>query len=368
MEKLLVCSCAVNDPYSGSSAYLLENHLDTVKAGVEKYAGTIGAGEVLYFLPEGSKDYGLGNVAYGQVSPVNDNPYAIVQQLVGNLPRPMIQDDFVAVYEGKEVAVITPEVAMLLGGAANTKYITVNKDGKTEVKEVPYGTKLNEVADAADAKAVLLGGLKGKFVLPSQLGDYAAGSELLSDSITIYGKDKCMVVVTKDLMNQTWTNSCNKCVLCRDGTYQVKNIMDDMPEGKSKAGDIELLKDIAPLIAAGSYCPYGQNWPNTLISAMELFGDEFEAHTKRKSCPAGVCFQAGAIYIILPDKCTGCGECVDACNYTAIEGKAKFIHMIDQDMCEHCGDCVSSCDEEAIVTWEGKLPKLPKKLTRVGKF
>ena len=37
MEKLIVCSCAANDPYSQSSAYLLEHELDTVKAGVKKY-------------------------------------------------------------------------------------------------------------------------------------------------------------------------------------------------------------------------------------------------------------------------------------------------------------------------------------------
>ena len=42
--------------------------------------------------------------------------------------------------------------------------------------------------------------------------------------------------------------------------------------------------------------------------------------------------------------------------------------MIDQDMCESCGKCVDACDEEAIVVVEGKMPKLPKKLTRVGKF
>ena len=369
MEKLLICSCAANDPYTMSSAYLLENCLDTVKAGVEKYAGMIGASSILYFLVDGSKDYGLENVAFGQASPVMDNPYAIVQQLKGNLPRPMIQDDFVAEYDGKEVAVITPEVAYNLAAPQATAFITVNKGGNAEVKAVPFGTKFDAVADAAGVKAVLVGGLKGQFITPSKLADFEAGSDIYSTSITLYGPETCMVVELSRLMTQTWTNSCNKCVLCRDGTYQVKTIMDDMPIGKSKSGDIDVLKDIAPLIKIGSYCPYGQNWPNTLLTALDLFSEEFEAHTRRKACPAGVCFQAGATYIILPDKCTGCGDCVDACDYTAIEGKKKFIHMIDQDMCEHCGECVSSCDEEAIVKWEGgKLPKLPKKLTKVGKF
>lgn len=368
MEKLLVCSAAVYDPYSISSAYLMENHLDTVKAGIEKYAGMIGAKSIMYLLPEGSKSFGLDCEAFVKGSPVLDNPYAISQALQGNLPRPMIQDDYIAVYEDKEVAVITPEAAYNLAADA-TKFVTVNKGGSQEVKALPFGAKLGEAADVSGAKAVLIGGLKGQFILPSKIDDFVTGNDVLSSSVTVFGPETCMVVAVSQLMNQTWENSCSKCVLCRDGTFQVKTIVDDMPVGKSKAGDIDLLKDISPLIRDGAYCPYGQNWPNTLLTALDLFADEFEAHTKKKSCPAGVCFQAGATYIILPDKCTGCMDCIDECNYTAIEGKKNFIHMIDQDMCEHCGECVSTCDEEAIVKWEGaKLPKLPKKLTRVGRF
>ena len=66
MEKLLVCSCAANDPYSLSSAYLLDNELDTVKAGVKKYADMIGASEIMYFLVEGSiLALGAGCIASG---------------------------------------------------------------------------------------------------------------------------------------------------------------------------------------------------------------------------------------------------------------------------------------------------------------
>lgn len=367
MEKLLVCSCVVGDPYTISSTYLLDNHLDKVKEGVEKYAATVGASEILYLLPEGSK-YDVANAAYGKVSPVMENPYAVAQTLEGKLPRPMIQDDFVAEYDGKEVAVITPEAAYNLVSGADCKFITINKGDAQEVKEVPYGTKLSEVVDAADAKAVLVGGIKGQFILPEKLADFEAGSDLYSNSITVYGKDSCMVVVLDKLMDQAWANTCGKCVLCREGTLQFKTILDDMPVGKSKAGDIDLIKDVAPLVRDGAYCPYGQNWPNAVLTALDLFAAEFEAHVKKKACPAGVCFQAGAIYYIKPDVCTGCTDCIDECDYTAIEGKKNFIHMIDQDMCEHCGKCVDVCEEGAIVKADGKLPKLPKKLTRVGKF
>ena len=99
-----------------------------------------------------------------------------------------------------------------------------------------------------------------------------------------------------------------------------------------------------------------------------MFSAEFDEHIKLKKCSAGLCYKAEKIHYIDPKLCTGCGECIDACPEDAIEGKDNFIHMIDQDMCEQCGKCVAACDECAILTAEGKLPKLPKKLTKCGKF
>ena len=51
-----------------------------------------------------------------------------------------------------------------------------------------------------------------------------------------------------------------------------------------------------------------------------------------------------------------------------IEGKPKFIHMIDEFECDRCGKCVEACEEECIHITTGKVPKLPDRLTKVGKF
>jgi ferredoxin len=53
------------------------------------------------------------------------------------------------------------------------------------------------------------------------------------------------------------------------------------------------------------------------------------------------------------EKCTGCGECLDACSVEAIsliEGKAA----IDGDTCLSCGVCVQACPVGAIT--EARLP------------
>ncbi len=369
MSKYLVVSCNADDKFSPVSMYIMQNKLNDVVAGAKKTADAMGA-EVMYLLPEGEKVEGLeGRVEYAMTSPTLTNPYAVTQVLQGNLPRPMIQDDFTATCGDDEIAcVLTPEAAYRLATDAKVRFVAVTKAGKTEVKEAAMGTKLSELADTSDAKFVLIGGLKGLVIKPSDLGNYEVSDDNLSASVTVYGQDACVVDTVKNLIATTQSESCGKCVLCREGSLQFKQITDEMTTGKAKMTDLDLIKDVSELIEVGAYCPFGQNMPRPLVSAIENFASDFEEHIKKKSCSTGVCYKAEAVYIILPDKCTGCGDCVDECDEDAIDGKAKFIHMIDQDMCEQCGKCVSACDEEAIVAWEGKLPKLPKKLTKVGKF
>ena len=363
MEKLLVVSALKDDCYIKNAEHFLAKHVEDVKAGAEKFAQMSGA-KILYLLPEGVTAEGLENVRYGLKTPTGDNPYSCAQQLKGNLPRPMIQDDYVAEYDSMEVNVITVEGAFWLAKGTDIKHITVNG----EVKEIAMGTKLSDVVDAADAKAILLGGLKGRLLAPDQLGDFTVSTDFLYDSVDVIGKDKCIVDTLIKHMEQVWNYSCGKCVVCREGTLQFKTICEEIVAGKAKPADMDLLKEVGELVKEGSYCPYGQNWPQAVIDALTLFADEFDAHIRRKTCPANVCYQKGATYVILPDKCTGCTDCIDECDEMAIEGKKGFIHMIDQDMCESCGKCVEACDEEAIVVVEGKMPKLPKKLTRVRKF
>jgi NAD-dependent dihydropyrimidine dehydrogenase PreA subunit len=102
-------------------------------------------------------------------------------------------------------------------------------------------------------------------------------------------------------------------------------------------------------------------------SAFRVLGGEIEDHVTRKKCPASVC-KAFMSLAVLPEKCTGCTECLDVCDEDAIEGKKGFIHMIHDDDCVKCGKCVEACEENAIVFVSGAKPRLPKRLTRAGQF
>jgi len=94
-------------------------------------------------------------------------------------------------------------------------------------------------------------------------------------------------------------------------------------------------------------CGLGQTSPNTVLSTLKYFPLEYDTHVKEKMCPAGVCKKL-IEYVILADKCTGCGACLKLCPQEAIKGEPDKPHTIDPEKCIRCGVCRDSCPYKAI--------------------
>lgn len=240
-------------------------------------------------------------------------------------------------------------------------YVSVNG---AALQKVAADKKIVELIDTDDVKALYFG---YEYHTP-EAADITVGEAKITDGVirVLTSKDCIVQECQKELLASRKT-SCGKCVFCREGLIQLEHMQKEITEGRGKAEFIDLTKEIGEAMCYSTPCSMGQVSAKAALSATELFTKEYEEHIKKKNCPAGACTSFVNIYID-PALCNGCGECMDVCPKDCIEGKAKYIHMIDDFDCTKCGKCMEVCDEDAIVQTTGKLPKLPNRLTKVGKF
>ncbi len=229
--------------------------------------------------------------------------------------------------------------------------------------EVPMGTPLKTIVydigggipDGKAFKAAQTGGPSGGCIPAKHIDiamDFdnlvAIGSMMGSGGLIVMDEDTCMVDIAKFYLEFTADESCGKCVPCRIGTKRLLEILTKITEGKGEKEDLEKIKEIAEHMKSSSLCALGQSAPNPVLSAMEHFGGEYEAHINEKKCPAGVC-KSMLSYYIDPDKCRGCTLCKRNCPANAISGTVKSAHEIDLKACIKCGQCIAHCKFGAIV-------------------
>jgi NADH-quinone oxidoreductase subunit F len=119
-------------------------------------------------------------------------------------------------------------------------------------------------------------------------------------------------------------------------------ILSNITKGLGQDGDIELLQELAEATKGASLCALGKTAPNPVLSTLNHFRHEYEAHITEKRCPSLSCKELIAFYIT-PDKCKACGACFKQCPAGAIEGGKKQVHVVIQDKCTKCGSCLEAC-------------------------
>ena len=228
--------------------------------------------------------------------------------------------------------------------------------------EVPMGLTLREVVDEIGGgipggkkfKAAQTGGPSGGCIPTHMIDtpvDYdslmAVGSMMGSGGLIVIDEDNCMVDIARFFLDFTVDESCGKCNPCRIGTKRMMEILDKITEGKAAMGDLDKLEELAYHIKENSLCGLGQTAPNPVLSTMEHFRDEYEAHVKHGKCPAGAC--KALLNYFINEKCIGCTLCKRVCPVDAIVGERKELHVIDQEKCIKCDACRPACKFDAIV-------------------
>lgn len=177
----------------------------------------------------------------------------------------------------------------------------------------------------------------------------------------------CVVDYCKQLMDIVRKETCGQCVFCREGTWQIYEIIKDITEGHSENEDFELLLDVLGQIEAGASCEMARESSVRCIRLMKEYEEEWDKHIRRKRCANLVCKCSYTLYID-PQICDGCGECLESCPPGTIAGGPGMIHVIHTEMFGSTLLSVSTCPKGAIKKAGPVKPKLPVEPVPIGSF
>jgi len=417
-KKYVVCNADEGDPGAFMDRSILEGDPHGVIEAMALCAYAIGADEgVVYIRAEyplavnrlrkalkDAKEYGLLgknifgtnfnfdiSINLGAGAFVCGEETALLNSVEGQRGEPRIKPPFPAVkglwnqptiINNVETLVNIPQI--LLRGAdwfqsigapgnSGTKvFALAGKVNNVGLVEVPMGTTMREIVykigggirGGKKFKALQTGGPSGGCISYDDLdleitfeNLQKAGSMMGSGGMIVVDEDDCMVDLAKFYLDFTVEESCGKCTPCRVGNTRMYEILDRMSKGQGKESDIAELKQLGQTIKDSSLCGLGMSAPNPVLSTIDRFLSEYEAHVIDKKCPAGACKDL-VQYVILPEKCIGCGICAKACPVNCIHPTGetlktgKNVHVIDQAACIKCGACLPKCPPKikAIIT------------------
>lgn len=167
--------------------------------------------------------------------------------------------------------------------------------------EVPFGTAIGDIvnkigggaANNASVKAVQVGGTTGTYFGADDLDLVLdcdclpiAGSIGMLGSIEVITDDACAVEMTHNIVSYAQTQSCGKCVFCREGTLQISEILKDTVRAASEIGDLNLLVKLCEAMKVSSLCGVGRSVASAVLSSLELFRHQYDVRSRDKGCPS----------------------------------------------------------------------------------
>ena len=408
-QKYVVCNADEGDPGAFMDRSILEGDPHSVLEAMAICGYCIGADKGLVYIRAEyplaierlkhaigqAREYGLLGedilgtgfnfdieIRYGAGAFVCGEETALIHSMEGLRGEPTVKPPFPAEkgYHGKPTNVNNVETfanipVIINKGSAWFSSIGTEKSKGTKVFalagninnvgliEVPMGITLREIIydigggikDGREFKAVQTGGPSGGCLTKSFLDtpiDYdnlvAAGSMMGSGGMIVLDDSNCMVAIAQFYLEFTLDESCGKCTTCRIGNKRLYEILKKITDGKGKLEDLDRLRMLSNVIKDTSLCGLGQTSPNPVLSTLDNFYNEYQAHVTHSKCPAGQC-KALVNYTIDIDQCTGCTLCFRNCPVGAISGEKRAPHYIDQSLCIKCGVCFEKCKFDAVL-------------------
>ncbi len=116
-------------------------------------------------------------------------------------------------------------------------------------------------------------------------GVSAAGSMLGTKALQIFDETTCVVRAALRWSEFYKHESCGKCTPCREGTWWLVQMLEDLEAGKGTEADLDKLLDLCDNIAGRSFCALADGAVAPIISTLKYFRSEYIAHQTNGGCP-----------------------------------------------------------------------------------
>ena len=155
----------------------------------------------------------------------------------------------------------------------------------------------------------------------------------------------CPISVLTAYLQNCVSQSCGKCVPCRDGLKQLQKMMENVQNGTASMETFEEIRSLAGIIADTADCAIGYDAGRVIRHSTDVLKEEYLSHILEKKCQAGIAQKVPCISM--------CPANVDVPGYVSLVGEgrpADAINLIRQDnpfptacafICEH--PCEERC-------------------------
>jgi len=113
----------------------------------------------------------------------------------------------------------------------------------------------------------------------------AAGSMLGTRSVQLFDETTCVVRVALRWSEFYQHESCGKCTPCREGSYWVVQLLQQLEVGEGSEADLAKLLDICDNITGRAFCALGDSIQAPIASSIKYFRDEYIEHLRQGGCP-----------------------------------------------------------------------------------
>ncbi len=131
----------------------------------------------------------------------------------------------------------------------------------------------------------------------------------------------CPLAVQLSFLQSARSQSCGKCVPCRDGLEQVENMLRMIVEGEADQKVYDDMVELCHMIEDTADCAIGYEAARTVLESVELFQDEYMSHINNKRCQPEVGQKIPCV--------SYCPAHVDIPNYIALIGDHRYADAIN---------------------------------------